>query len=226
LTRRLTLVWPDARPFAGRGRPIRILALSDEVDPTLASHAVNHTLGPIDAIVACGDLEPDYLAFVADAFVSTLLLVLGNHDRGVRWQAGASALPDAIDPISAPRIAGIPVAGLSWPRRSDRSTDRSELGAWTQATRVIIGGAARSGRPMIVVSHAPPRGLGDDLADPFHRGFRAYRWLLARLPVGLWLHGHTTPAASQGWRLEHDGTPIVNVTGSVLIELVPPARPP
>ena len=36
MTRRLTVVWPDRRPFEGRnGEPIRLLAVSDAVDPAL-----------------------------------------------------------------------------------------------------------------------------------------------------------------------------------------------
>ncbi|MEA2612025.1 MAG: hypothetical protein QOG32_1751, partial [Chloroflexota bacterium] len=69
MTRRLSVVWPDVRPFEGRhGAPIRLLAVSDVIDPAL-EHAVNReTIGRIDAVIGCGDLEPDYLGFLADAF--------------------------------------------------------------------------------------------------------------------------------------------------------------
>ena len=51
---------------------------------------------------------------------------------------------------------------------------------------------------------------------------RAYRWLLERLHPPLWLHGHVPPASVDGWRIEHDGSTVVNVTGAVLVELLPP----
>ena len=41
MTRRLSVPWPDLRPFEDRnGSPIRILAVSDAVDPAL-DHAIN-----------------------------------------------------------------------------------------------------------------------------------------------------------------------------------------
>jgi len=51
VTRRLSVVWPDPRPFAGRdGAPIRLLAVSDDIDPTL-DHEINRTaLGRLDGI--------------------------------------------------------------------------------------------------------------------------------------------------------------------------------
>jgi Icc-related predicted phosphoesterase len=76
--------------------------------------------------------------------------------------------------------------------------------------------------PVLVVSHAPPRGVGDSAADPYHLGYAGYRWLLERLHPPLWLHGHTTPASVADWRDRFGTTMVANVTGSVLVELVPP----
>ena len=86
MTRRLIVEWPDPRPFASRaGAPIRFLAASDEPDPTL-DHAINREqLGHIDAVIGCGDLEPDYLGFLGDAFHAPITYVRGNHDRGGAW---------------------------------------------------------------------------------------------------------------------------------------------
>ena len=83
MTRRLTVVWPDARAFEGRnGDSIRLLAVSDKVDPVL-EHAINREqIGRLDAIVGCGDLEPSYLGFLGDAFQVPVAYVRGNHDRG------------------------------------------------------------------------------------------------------------------------------------------------
>jgi len=56
---------PDQRPFDGRdGAPIRLLALSDMIEPALADARNRSAVGPIDLIVGCGDLDCDDLAFV------------------------------------------------------------------------------------------------------------------------------------------------------------------
>ena len=59
-------------------------------------------------------------------------------------------------------------------------------------------------------------------SDPYHVGFAAYRWLLERLRPPLWLHGHTTPATVTDWRDRLGDSMVINVTGSVVVELVPP----
>jgi hypothetical protein len=228
MVRRLTVEWPDAGPFAGReGRPIRWLAVSDDPDPAL-DHAVNRAgIGTLDAIVGAGDLEPDYLGFLADAFAVPLAYVRGNHDHGGHWQDAAHAL--APTPLRTGRlhtVTGLPVVALEWPglrhggrRREDRSAWRDTLAV--VARRLVAPGRSRAGA-VVVLSHAPPRGLGDRAADPYHVGYAGYRWLLDRWRPPLWLHGHVPPASVEGWRVAHEGTAVVNVTGAVLIEIRPP----
>lgn len=228
MVRRLTLTWPDAGPFAERdGRPIRWLAISDDPDPAL-DHAENRAgLGPIDALVGCGDLEPDYLGFLADAFAAPLCFVRGNHDRGGRWaESVATHAPHALATGRLHVVGGLPVAALEWPglRHGDRR--RHDGTAWADALRVaarrLAPGSPGAGRPLVVLSHAPPRGLGDRAVDPYHVGFDGYRWLLDRWRPPLWLHGHVPPAGVEGWRCAHDGTTVLNVTGAVLLEFQPP----
>ena len=81
MTRRLTLEWPDPAPFKDRnGASIRILAVSDILEPTLTDARNRSALAPIDFIVGCGDLEHHDLGFIADSFNAPLLWVNGNHD--------------------------------------------------------------------------------------------------------------------------------------------------
>jgi hypothetical protein len=54
-------------------------------------------------------------------------------------------------------------------------------------------------------------------------GYAAYRFLMDRVRPPLWLHGHTNPAAQADWRNEEGSTVAANVTGSVLVKLLPPA---
>ncbi len=228
MVRRLILPWPDPRPFAARGgRPIRWLAVSDDPDPALG-HAKNRAdLGRLDAIVGCGDLEPDYLGFLADAFCVPLCYVRGNHDKGGRWDDTVAR--NAPRPLASGRIHrlnGVSVAALEWPglRHGDRR--RHDRSAWADVLRVVgrRGFARLAGvtQPLVVISHAPPLGIGDREADTYHAGYDAYRWLLDRSGPPLWLHGHVPPASVDGWRVVHEQTEVVNVTGAVLVEIQPP----
>jgi Icc-related predicted phosphoesterase len=197
--------------------PVRLLAVSDERDRALEFERNRAEIGRLHAVVGCGDLDPDYLAFLGDAFRVPLLYVRGNHDRGANWQARREELPGSLGP-QYEKIDGVSVVGLSWPG-DDRGTQapRDEFAAWRQV--IPLGFRAPRTRPLIVISHVPPLGLGDSPEDSYHRGFAAYHWLCRRLRPTLWLHGHTSMAAARDWRVTWGETTLANVTGSVLVEL-------
>jgi uncharacterized protein len=220
MTRHLDFSWPASAGSGGLAAPVRILAVSDQRDDALDAEKNRHALEPLDLIVGCGDLEPDYLCMLADAFRVPLLYVLGNHDRGLVWQARRGQLPDPLPDGGGERINGLEILGLSWPGDPSGRADRDTWAAWMQVLRRGLR-PRRPHAPLIVISHVPPLGAGDDPADPFHRGFRAYAWLAHRLRPSLWLHGHTTVATQASVSTQVGGTRYVNVTGSVLLQLRP-----
>lgn len=224
MTNRLTLTWPDPTPFAARGgRPIRILAISDEPDQALESAASREGIGKVDLIVGAGDLEPDYLSFVADAFHAPLRYIRGNHDDGAAWaHARRRLLPEPMRDGAVVDEVGIRLVGFSGSPVYNRGEMQvSGVGMWLR----VIGAALRLQRmlPVIVVTHAPPRGINDD-QDHAHRGFTAFRWLADRLDPPLWLHGHTALVRRgiDDRIARRNGTVFYNCTGATLIELVAP----
>jgi Icc-related predicted phosphoesterase len=219
MIRRLTVTRAGAD--AATDTPVRLLAVSDEREPALDHEQNRSALGRIDGVIGAGDLDPGYLAFLADAFHVPLLHVLGNHDRGTGWQESHERLPEPIDG-KWHDLAGLAVAGLSWPPTRHVHAVHDDGAAWRQVVASYL--RFRRHRPDIVVSHVPPLGIGDAGEDDhYHRGFAAYRWLLKRIKPALWIHGHTTPASVREWLVEENGTKVVNVTGAVLIDMVPGA---
>jgi uncharacterized protein len=223
VTNRLSLTWPDPLPFVTRdGRPIRLLAISDEPDASLESAASRIGLGPIDLIVGAGDLEPDYLSFVADAFHAPLRYIRGNHDDGPAWaHTRRVLLPEPMRDGMVVEEAGIRLVGFSGsPVYNEGEMQVTSLGMWLR----VVGAWNRAQRlrPVIVVTHAPPRGVNDD-SDLAHRGFTAFRWLADRLGPPLWLHGHTALVRRglDDRTALHNGTLFYNCTGATLIELTP-----
>jgi Icc-related predicted phosphoesterase len=201
----------------GSSAPIRLLAVSDESERAFDFEQNRVDLGPIDGILGAGDLAPDYLSFLADAFRAPLLYVRGNHDRGANWTAlDGRHLPQPLEG-RADKLAGLTVAGLSWPGEGRGQAIRDETAAWLQSFGLAL--RLRGERPQIVLSHVPPRDLGDTPADHYHRGFAAYQWLCRRLKPVLWIHGHTALAAASSWRQDWGRTTLVNATGAVLVEL-------
>ncbi len=145
-----------------------------------------------------------------------MLYVRGNHDRGGGWLEGTIRIPQPIDD-HAQDLLGLCVAGLSWPDGRARQAIRSDQAAWGQSVSFWSRTFRRA--PQIIVSHVPPLGIGDTPEDYYHRGFAGYRWLLYQRKPVLWLHGHTSLAASPEWKLRAGNSLVVNVTGGVLIEL-------
>jgi hypothetical protein len=228
VTDRLTLEWPDAGAFTGRqGRPLRLLAVSDEADPTLDSETSRDAIGPVDLVVGAGDLDPGHLAYLADAFGVPLLYVRGNHDVGEAWDKEQEQLPEPMVDGRVHDEGGLRLIGFSGsPRYAGRG--RSEVDQQVSATRMwrrVLRAwpSASLRRPVLVISHAAPRGL-NDADDMAHRGFTAFRWLLRRLAPPLWIHGHTALVRRgiDGRTARSGPTLLVNVTGATLIELVPP----
>ena len=222
---RLVVEWPDRRVFDDRdGRPIRFLVASDAPDPAVGFADNRAGVGAVDGIIGCGDLEPAWLGFLADAFNTPVVYVRGNHDRGGQWQERPLPVPAWLEVGRIGRLAGIPIVGLEWPGVDDRSNSRRPWLAWRQTATLVarLLWARLWGRPLIVISHVPPAGVGD-APDRYHVGFTAYRWLLDRLAPPLWLHGHTTTASVQRLVERSGPTVVANATGVLVVELVAPA---
>jgi uncharacterized protein len=218
MIRRISVRWPSGLAAPDGRSTVRLLAVSDERVKSLADARNRTDIAPIDAVLGCGDLEPDYLSFLGDAFHAPLLYVRGNHDRGGAWDAGRRLVPISLDGRFE-RVAGLNFAGLSWPAFGPERAERSETSATMQALRLYLSSGMRRRRPDIILSHVPPRAAGDIPGDPYHTGFAAYRWLCRRLRPALWLHGHTTIAAAEHWRSALGSTTLINVTGATLIRL-------
>ena len=224
MTDRLRLRWPDPAPFAARdGRPIRILAISDEPDPSLDAPATREGIGEVDFVVGAGDLQPEYLLFVADAFHAPLHYVRGNHDVGAAWgHSERRHLPEPMRDGSIVEEGGLRLLGFSGsPRYNERGMQVGPLGMWWKVVTAWVG--AQLAGPVLVVTHAPPRDVNDD-HDRAHRGFRAFGWLADRLRPPLWLHGHTALVRRgiDDRTARRNGTLFYNCTGATLVELTPP----
>jgi hypothetical protein len=224
MIRRIQVPWPVGIQVGADASAFRVLAVSDEIDPALGFAEVRRSLGRIDLILGCGDLDPSYLAMLGDAFMAPLYFVHGNHDRGLGWAEHRHLLPEALADGKPVRVGAIRLAGFNWPGPRDGRPERDDLGAWLQVARLMIRRIGRRPEPLLLMSHVPPAGTGDVPSDRYHRGFRAYDWLARRLRPPLWLHGHSPLAACPSPIDQLGPTCVVNVTGATLLELQPVSR--
>ena len=144
MIRRLSVQWPDARPFLARdGRPVRLLAVSDDRDPGIAQPANHAGMGPIDLVCGCGDLAPDYLEYVADAFNAPIAYVRGNHDRGLGWREWQEGLPESLTDGERRTEFGLPLIWFSWPVGLGPQLRRERPAAWRWELAIGVGAGVK-----------------------------------------------------------------------------------
>ena len=196
---------------------MKILTVSDRVEPILYNQFEPDRFTNIDLILACGDLPPEYLSFLYARINAPLFFVRGNHD--IRYD---SKPPDGCIDLNAKlvRHAGLNILGLEgsrWYNGGPYQYRESEMHRKILRLRPQIwwrGGID------IIITHAPPRHI-HDAEDRCHRGFKSFRWLIEKYSPKYLIHGHihanfTDP--SQRITTRHK-TKVVNAYGYFIIEI-------
>lgn len=196
---------------------LRLLAVSDEVEPQLLDERTVEAQGHIDLVIGCGDLPADYLDALATLYAAPLVFVRGNHDPPGRQ--GDYPREAEIDGRVV-REKGLLIAGLEGSiRYSDgphQYTERQMTGK-VQALRLKL----RLRHPDILITHGPPAGVNEGTDAP-HRGLQAVRRAVEWMRPRLLLHGHVHPYGREINRESRLGeTRVINVVGHRLIELAP-----
>ncbi len=184
---------------------VKVLVVADEV----ASNLQDRTLQDIaaDLVLAAGDLPWDYLEWIASAVDVPMVFVPGNHDpeitasRGGRFgdylEPGAMCdFPRPHGVINADQdvieAAGLRIAGLGGCVRYRRGPHQYTQRQYAKRAQRLVR-KARSGGPVdVLLTHAPPLGLGDGEDGP-HIGIKALHGVIERLEPTWHLHGHIHP---------------------------------
>ena len=196
---------------------VRLLAVSDEVEPQLLDERTVEAQGHVDLVIGCGDLPADYLDALATVYGAPLIFVRGNHDPPGRQ--GDYPREAEIDGRVVTE-KGLLIAGLEGSiRYSDgphQYTERQMMGK-VQALRLRL----RLRHPDILITHGPPAGVNEGTDAP-HHGLQAVRRAVEWMRPRLLLHGHVHPYGRDVPREGQLGeTRVINVVGHRLIELAP-----
>jgi Calcineurin-like phosphoesterase len=216
---------------------VRVLAVADEVDDGLVAGLSGARSA--DLILACGDLPASYLAELMNATDAPLVFVPGNHDpdlSGYRqtraglitrsgfparppWPPGAVSADVAVADVAGLRIGGLGGC-LRYEPGPNQYSERRQARRARRLRSLARRRARRDHRPVdVLLTHAPPRGLGDG-DDPAHRGFACYYDLLAALAPAALLHGHVRPSGGPAVRMAGT-TAVCNVMGWRLLDISP-----
>lgn len=165
---------------------MKILAIADEECPALWDFYTPGRLAEYDLILSCGDLNAKYLSFLVTMAKCPVLYVHGNHDTNYH-----QVPPEGCDCIDDHIVVynGIRILGLGGCRRYHPGPHQySEKEMRARITK-LSWKLRQLGGVDIVVTHAPPAGLGDD-EDPAHWGFQSLVDLLDKYHPQYLVHGH------------------------------------
>ncbi|MCG8635305.1 MAG: metallophosphoesterase [Desulfobacterales bacterium] len=201
----------------GRSHNLRILALSDYIDKALTRDVEKKALPPIDLVISCGDMEPEYLSFLRDRLDCPLFYVKGNHDiRYTRSNPmGCDNIHARVVTVGSFNILGL--EGSMWYNGGpNQYTD-----AMMRKILFWMGFRIWRKRPIhMVVSHAAPRHI-HDREDLCHMGFESFNRLIAKQNPDYFIHGHVHEAFDEfEERITRiNRTQVINTCGHMIIEV-------
>lgn len=196
---------------------LRVLTVSDFVDKELTRKVEDRSLDPVDLIISCGDLAPEYLSFLRDRLDRPLFYVKGNHD--IRYGPGNTLGCENINGRVV-SFGGLNILGLEgsmWynggmNQYTEAMMKKNIFRLWFSIWR---------NRPIhMVVTHAPPMGI-HDRDDLCHRGFESFVSLINKHQPDYFIHGHIHEAFENFEErvTRINSTAVVNTCGHAIIEV-------
>lgn len=209
---------------------MKILSVSDQVDPRLYSKGIKERYQDVAFVISCGDLPYEYLEYILSGLNKPLFFVHGNHDRYKRileddtrsFPLGGDNLHGKIIREQSLLLAGVE-GSIKYNRKTRYQYTQGEM--WSHVLRLVPGllyNKLVHGRFLdIFVTHAPPRGIHEG-KDWTHQGIGAFRWLINTFQPSFHLHGHVhvyRPDTIQETRLGK--TLVINTFKSRITEICP-----
>ena len=224
---------------------MKILCVSDHVDPLVYSSGVKSRFSDIDLVLSAGDLPMEYLGFISSSLNKRIYFVFGNHhlkhlelftkqtdsnqefhrdERLFRNYFGSTCIDG-----KARRHGSLLIAGLGGSRRYNSGdhqfTDfQMRLRIMKLIPRLLWNRLAHGRYIDILLTHAAPLDL-NDRPDPTHVGFPSFVRFIERFHPKYLLHGHIHLYDINAVReTEYAGTKIINVYDHLVLEFSPDRR--
>lgn len=190
---------------------MKILCISDQIDPLIYSSTIKERFADIDLVLSAGDLPLDYLEFIVTTLNKPVLFVFGNHNlkelpfykpsfedrlRIRSFQEERDALSSGAVHVGSKvyKEGNLIIMGLGGSLRYNNGPNQFTNGQmnyeiWRLIPRLLFN-KLRYGRFLdILLTHAPPLGIHDK-EDPCHRGFKAFLWFMRVFKPRYLIHGH------------------------------------
>jgi Icc-related predicted phosphoesterase len=165
---------------------MKILVISDLESKYLWDYFQKEKLEGIDLILSCGDLNPQYLSFLACFTKAPVLYVHGNHDDCYETTPpeGCICIEDKIYVYQNLRIMGL---GGSF-RYKEGKNQYTEKQMCSRIKKMRLKLRKYKGID-ILLTHAPAAGINDG-QDHVHKGFESFVNLIDEYKPKYFIHGH------------------------------------
>ncbi len=189
---------------------MKVLCISDEIDPLIYSPNAKERLRDIDFVISAGDLPMEYLGFICSMTCTPLYFVFGNHNLKYLKQFNKSNQNNPFrisSEIHSQNTFGanyinkrcirhedLLITGLGGCKKYNHG--KNQFTEWQMLFRMLsllprlfINKLLYGRFVDIFVTHAPPRGI-NDRDDPCHQGFVCFRWFIKLFQPRYMMHGH------------------------------------
>lgn len=207
---------------------MKILTVSDVVEPGLYHAGISERYSDVDLVLACGDLPNYYLEFIVTMLNKPLYYVFGNHDKRAIIPEKD---PKPVEPGGCVNLDGrtanykeLLLAGLEGSMRyksggGPQYTDRE---MWLKTMRLVpqlFWNRGRHGRYLdVLITHSPPYSV-HDASDLCHTGFKAFLWLMKHFRPRYLIHGHVhLYGHNPVQRTIYESTLVINAYGHQVFE--------
>ena len=187
---------------------MKILCISDQIDPLIYTNSIKNRFADVDIILSAGDLPLDYLDFVVSSLNKPAFFVFGNHNlrefakySGRDNSADTSAVEEMMSGPGAEHLGskvryeeGLIMAGLGGCMRYNRDQNQytefqMKMEIFKMIPALIYNKIFRGRYLDILLTHASPRGIHDK-EDKCHLGFMCFLWFMRVFRPKYLIHGH------------------------------------
>ncbi|MDE7137147.1 MAG: metallophosphoesterase family protein [Ruminococcus sp.] len=165
---------------------MKILVIADEESRSLWDYWDKSKTDGIDLILSCGDLNSEYLTFLATMTNVDVLYVHGNHDEHYLQKSpeGCICIDDKIINYNGIRIFGLG-GSMKYGNGYFQFTEK-EMQRRIGKRRLSL---MKNKGFDILLTHAPARNI-NDMDDLTHSGFECFNKLIQKYNPKFFIHGH------------------------------------
>ncbi|MDE6427111.1 MAG: metallophosphoesterase family protein [Ruminococcus sp.] len=195
---------------------MKILVIADVESRSLWDFWDKSKTDGIDLILSSGDLNAEYLSFLATMANVDVLYVHGNHDDSYLKKSpeGCICVDDKIINYNGIKIFGLG-GSIRYGNGNFQYTEK-EMKRRIKKRRLSL---LKNRGFDILLTHSPARNL-NDMEDYAHRGFKCFNTLIEKYQPKFFIHGHVHRNYGNFTRIQKVGeTTVINAFEKYIIEI-------